>query len=241
MWCCYLNSEKLSARLEAVARFVPKGARLADIGSDHAYLPCYLVKKKIIPSAIAGEVVKGPYESACSQTMAEDLADAISVRLGDGLSILRAGEADCITIAGMGGELITSILEAGKEKLESVERLVLQPNTRAKFIRKWLLDHNWELIDEEIIEEDGKIYEVLVGEKGEPFKAYGSMLDVELLLGPHLARKKSAVFQKKWSQKLHTWQQIIGQLEKAPQTEDNLQKKQELYQLIKRVKEVLQQ
>lgn len=240
MWCSNLNSEKLSKRLGTVAQFVPMGAKIADIGSDHAYLPCYLAKKKIISKAIAGEVVKGPYTSACNQVMAEGLTDVISVRLGDGLEVISTGEADCITIAGMGGELITGILDAGKEKLESVKRLVLQPNTRAKFIRKWLLDHNWELIDEEILEEDGKIYEVLVGEKGDPLKPYGPMADSELLLGPHLVRKKSAVFLKKWSIKMKTWQQILRQLEKAPQTEENFQKKQEIIQLIQLVKEVLQ-
>ena len=113
-----LNTEKLSARLETVARFVPLGSKLADIGSDHAYLPCYLAKKGVVTFAVAGEVVSGPFESARRQVQAEGLTEMISVRMGDGLDVLEPGEVDCITIAGMGGALITSILERGKGKLE---------------------------------------------------------------------------------------------------------------------------
>lgn len=236
-----MNSDKLSARLDAVARFVPAGSRLADIGSDHAYLPCYLAKKKLISSAIAGEVAKGPFESASREVAAEGLTDVISARLGDGLEVVQPGEADCIVIAGMGGELIASILQAGREMLDSVVRLVLQPNSRTVFVRKWLLENGWELIDEEILEEDRKIYEILAAEKGNPLKPYSSELDRGLLLGPILIQKQPDAFRKKWSLKMRTWQRIIEQLEKAPQTEENLGKKRELLKLLEMVRGVLQQ
>lgn len=234
-----MNTEKLSNRLEVVAQYVPAGSRLADIGSDHAYLPCYLVKRGTIPFAIAGEVVDGPYQSASSHVTNEGLIEAISVRLGDGLDVLEAGEVDCITIAGMGGALIASILERGKEKLSSVSRLVLQPNIAAGTIRKWLLEHNWELIDEAMLEEDGKIYEILVAEKGDPLKVYGKLLEAELLLGPILLKKKPAAFEAKWRSELENWKKIHKQLENASPTVQMVEKKQELLQKINWVEEAL--
>jgi tRNA (adenine22-N1)-methyltransferase len=234
-----LNSDKLSKRLETVAKYVPKGARLADIGSDHAYLPCYLAKNGQINFAVAGEVVLGPFQSAQNQVISEGLKDIISVRLGDGLEVVRETEVDCITIAGMGGALIASILENGKEKLTSVKRLVLQPNISAISIRRWFLEHNWELVEEGILEEDGKIYEILVGEKGDPYKPYGTAIESGLLMGPFLAARKEEVFRKKWSLEKQNWIRIYEQLEKASESKETSEKKQELLSKIKLVEEVL--
>jgi tRNA (adenine22-N1)-methyltransferase len=236
-----LNSDKLSNRLETVAKYVPKGARLADIGSDHAYLPCYLAKRGHIESAIAGEVVLGPFQSAENQVLSEGLSQIISVRLGDGLEVVQENEVDCITIAGMGGALIASILEKGKEKLSTVERLVLQPNISASSIRKWFLENGWELKAEEIIEEDEKIYEVLVGEKGDPKKPYGTGIEMGLLFGPFLAERKEAVFRKKWTFEKQNWERIYEQLENAVQSPETIEKRQDLLNKIKLVEEVLGQ
>ena len=155
-----MNSEKLLIRLESVAKYIPQGSRIADIGSDHAYLPCYVVQKGVTPFAIAGE--QGPVTGSANATT------SISRRMTCSLKL----EVDLMTIAGMGGALIASILEAGKEKLEDVQCLVLQPNIGAKSIRTWLLKNGWGLIAEEILEEDGKIYEVLVAERGKANSAY---------------------------------------------------------------------
>jgi tRNA (adenine22-N1)-methyltransferase len=234
-----LNTEKLSERLETVASFVPKGSKLADIGSDHAYLPCYLVKKGVVPYAIAGEVVLGPYKSAKGHVEEEGLSEKIMVRMGDGLDVLDPGDVNCITIAGMGGALITGILERGKEKLGDIGRLILQPNISAITIRKWLLENNWELIEEEMIEEDGKIYEILVAEKGDPLKPYSTHLESELLLGPFLMDKKGKAFFRKWKMEMQNWHNILAQLEKASPSTETDNKKQETIQMIKRVEGVL--
>jgi tRNA (adenine22-N1)-methyltransferase len=234
-----LNTDKLSARLAAVSKYVPKGARLADIGSDHAYLPCFLAKNEGIPFAIAGEVVMGPFQSAERNVLAEGLAGIISVRLGDGLEVIQQDEVDCITIAGMGGALIASILEDGKDKLTSVKRLVLQPNIGAISIRKWFIENNWELIDEEILEEDGKIYEILIGEKGDPIKPYKTNLDMGLLVGPFLVEKQDKTFKKKWTSEMKNWQRIFEALEGATQSSETVEKKQEIIAKIKLVEEVL--
>ncbi|WP_080845027.1 tRNA (adenine(22)-N(1))-methyltransferase [Cytobacillus gottheilii] len=234
-----MNTEKLSKRLETVANYIKEGSAIADIGSDHAYLPCYAVKKGLAKRAIAGEVVEGPFQSATRQVKSEGLEEVISVRKGSGLEVLEAGEADCITIAGMGGPLIASILEDGKHKLSGKERLILQPNISAIAIREWLLKNGWELIAEEILEEDGKIYEILVAEKGNPHGSY-HQLEKELLFGPFLFSEKSPVFIKKWEGELANWRKILMNLEKAAGSEENDQKKKELQKKILHAEEAIQ-
>lgn len=236
-----MNEMKLSKRLETVASYIPKGAVFADIGSDHAYLPCYSILQGRAKGAIAGEITDGPYESAKSQVKKCDLIHSISVRKGDGLSVLRdEDQIDCITIAGMGGSLIRKILEEGSDKLSGVKRLILQPNIHAISIRQWLVDNGWELIAEEIIEEDHKIYEVLVAEKGEPKRPYVTYsFEVGLLLGPFLSKKCSEIFVKKWTGELNHLKSIIQQLEQAGHTYESSEKYQEMIMQIKLIEEVL--
>ncbi|WP_449537004.1 tRNA (adenine(22)-N(1))-methyltransferase [Ferdinandcohnia sp. Marseille-Q9671] len=233
-----MNEEKLSKRLETVASYIPKGSILADIGSDHAYLPCYAYLNGLISKGIAGEVVEGPFQSAKKQVAKNQLETKIDVRKGNGLEVIQPNEATCITIAGMGGSLIRTILEEGKHKLLGVERLILQPNIGASTIREWLIDNEWELVTEEILQEDKKIYEVLVAERGNPLRPYVNK-EIELLLGPFLAKERSSVFEKKWSHELAHWEKIIKQLEAADESPENQIRKEELQRKARIVREVL--
>lgn len=235
-----MNELKLSKRLQTVAEYIPDGAVVADIGSDHAYLPCYAVLNHKASKAIAGEITDGPFLSAKRQVEKSGLSAHITVRQGDGLEVLQKGEADAITIAGMGGSLIAHILEAGKEKLTGKERLILQPNIHAVHIREWLYKEGYALIDEVILEEDGKCYEVLVAESGDRDAAYaGISLPAGMLVGPFLAKEKNAVFLKKWTQELQHTQNIYEQISRAATSEDNKQKLKELTDRMKLLKEVV--
>ncbi len=230
-----MNAQKLSKRLETVAKFVPTGAVVADIGSDHAYLPCYLIHKGIASYAVAGEVVKGPYESAVGQVQKEGLSEKIKVRLANGLAAVKEDDhVDTITIAGMGGPLIVSILEKHPEKLLGVTRLILQPNIHAKVIREWALAHNWAILDEEILEEDDKIYEILVLQRSQM-----ELTELEVLVGPKLMQRKSATFIKKWSREKENWQRVLQSIEGADQTPEIDEKRAELETLIQLVEGVL--
>lgn len=235
-----MNAEKLSNRLEAVANNIPQGARLADIGSDHAYLPCNVVKKGIVPMAIAGEVAEGPFQSALDQVKSEGLSDQIYVRKGDGLEVIKPGEVDCITIAGMGGTLISNILDREKTKLDGVTRLVLQPNVGSFAVRRWLIDNGWELLKEEILKEDGKIYEILVAEKGDPLRAYQQAnLEEGIFFGPFLMTEKSLIFTEKWKLEKKNWERIVNQLDEAVQNEETSSKREELERKIRMAEEAL--
>lgn len=185
-----MNEVKLSKRLEEVVREIPVGSTVADIGSDHAYLPCYTIINNIATKAVAGEVVDGPFRSAQATVAESGLQDKVDVRKGNGLAVIVPGEVDVITIAGMGGALIRDILESGKEKLEGVTRLILQPNIAAHHIREWFIENGWELIREKIVIEDGKIYEILVGERGDTAVPYSENKQAELFMGPFLIKEK---------------------------------------------------
>lgn len=231
-----MNAQKLSKRLETVASFVPTGAVVADIGSDHAYLPCYLVHKGIAARAVAGEVVQGPYDSAVRQVRTEGLTEKITVRLADGLAAVEETDhVTAITIAGMGGPLIVSILEKHPQALKNVTRLILQPNIHAKAIREWALAHGWALQDEVILEEDGKVYEVLVLQRGSM-----DLNEAQILMGPKLMNTKCEVFVEKWSHEMANWQRVQQAITKAEATEENKAKYDELTHLIELVQEAIQ-
>ena len=188
----------LSKRLAAVAEFVPQGARLLDVGSDHAYLPIALMEEGKIDFAIAGEVVKGPYESAVHNVAGAGLADKIAVRLADGLAAFETSDqVTTITICGMGGGLIADILAAGVEKLASVDRLILQPNNREDELRAWLMNNGFKLITEEIMTENDKFYEIMVVEHGQM-----TLSETDLRFGPFLNQEKSDVFKARWQREL---------------------------------------
>ncbi|WP_336635730.1 tRNA (adenine(22)-N(1))-methyltransferase TrmK [Lysinibacillus fusiformis] len=230
-----MNAQKLSKRLEMVAKFVPTGAVVADIGSDHAYLPCYLIHQGVASSAVAGEVVAGPYESAVGQVQKAGLNKEITVRLADGLAAIELTDhVDTVTIAGMGGPLIVSILEKHPEKLQGVTRLILQPNIHAKVIREWALAHNWAILDEEILEEDDKIYEILVLQR-----AQMELSPAEILFGPKLSTRKAPAFIKKWTREKENWQRVLQSIKDAEQTPEIEEKRAELLALIQLVEGVL--
>ena len=220
----------ISKRLELVASFVPQGAVLLDVGSDHAYLPIELVERGQIEAAIAGEVVEGPYQSALKNVEAHGLEEKIQVRLANGLAAFEeVDQVSVITIAGMGGRLIATILEEGLDKLANVESLILQPNNREDDLRIWLQDHGFQIVAESILEEAGKFYEILVVEAGQ-MKLSAS----DVRFGPFLSKEVSPVFIKKWQKEAAKLEFALSQI-----PEKNLDERQVLVDKIQAIKEVL--
>ncbi|WP_323062361.1 tRNA (adenine(22)-N(1))-methyltransferase [Limosilactobacillus reuteri] len=230
-----MDEKHLSARLACVASLVPAGARVADIGSDHAYLPAALVLDGKIDFAIAGEVVKGPYENAVHEIKDHQLEGQVIPRLADGLAAIEpADKVDTITIAGMGGSLIASILEKGKDKLTEIKRLVLQPNVGESQLREWLMNNHYQIMTEKIIEEDNHIYEIIVAEPSVvPFRYSKYELD----FGPFLLENKGPIFKKKWQEYLQREAHVIDQMQKAQQP--SVKKINEINQFLSQVKEAI--
>ena len=150
----------LSKRLAAVAAMVRQGSRVADIGTDHAFLPVHLAESGITPSAIASDLRKGPCASAEKTVKAAGLADKIAVRLGDGLSSVLPDEVDDIVIAGMGGETVAAILAAAPWVRDGRLRLILQPMSKIEVLHAFLLTGGF-AIDREITVRDGHDYVIL--------------------------------------------------------------------------------
>jgi len=159
---------KLGERLQTIAAMVPEGvASIADIGTDHAYLPIYLVKNNIVARAIAGDIHQGPYLSAKNAVISARLEQVISVRLGNGLEVVNPGEAEVVAIAGMGGQNIIDILRARPEVIAAVKRLIVQPMIAAPAVRRWFQDNGWQIVSEQLVREDGKLYQIIAAEPGE--------------------------------------------------------------------------
>ena len=156
----------LDNRLATVARWVLPGKPVADIGTDHAYLPCWLVLEGYCPSAIASDIAQGPYDQARRVVSDYGLTDRISLRRGSGLSVLERGEAATVVLAGMGGQLICELLAAEAGKAASAERIVLQPQRKLDLVRGWLADNGWRIIADDLALEGKMWYNIIVSEHG---------------------------------------------------------------------------
>ncbi len=152
---------KLSKRMKAVAAMVTSGGVLADVGTDHGYIPIALIQRQKIKSAIAMDINKGPLAHAQDNIASARLGDYIQTRLSDGVAALGEGEADSILIAGMGGELVIHILSEGEKVCKAASELILQPQSDIRKVREYLRLHHYKIVDEDMICEDGKYYPMM--------------------------------------------------------------------------------
>ncbi len=247
---------KLSHRLTALAQRVPQGARFADIGTDHALLPVYLALEGRIGFAVAGDINAGPVNAAKRQVAEAGLEEVVSVRLGDGMAVLRPGEVDTVAIAGMGGSLMARILEQAGESLQGVETLVLSPHVAEDAVRRWLTANRFALDDEALLEEDGVIYTLMrakrVSSQEEAQSIEARLYDERLLapslerismtllyeMGPLLLRSPGEDFFRKWEQEISKRERVILQLNHAVAPEA-AEKAREWEEDVREIKEVL--
>lgn len=158
---------ELTPRLRQVADLVPAGARLTDVGTDHAYLPAALVLEGKIPSAIAADLRQGPLDRARATVREYGLTGQVSFRLCDGLSGIRPEETDAVAIAGMGGETIAAILAAAPWTREKKIPLVLQPMSSMSDLRLWLGENGYRIESERLAREGDTLYVIMSVREGE--------------------------------------------------------------------------
>lgn len=233
-----MNCLRVSKRLSLIATFLPKGTFFADIGTDHAYLACYVCSNDNQAKAIASDVNRGPYASAKNTVKSYNLEQRIDVRLGDGLSVLADEPITDLVIAGMGGALIKSILESGKNKIRTVERIIAQPNIGEIHVRSWLMNNGFSMTNEIILEENEKIYEIIVADRNMKRNERALLTDKELYFGPKLLEEKSAVFKRKWTLRKEKVMNVLRQLKQGKTI--NKQKINEFRKELLWIEEVLQ-
>lgn len=168
----------LTPRLEAVASLVPHHTIVADIGTDHGYVPVYLCHHQICPSAIAADIATGPLSAARSHVRAEGLSQRIECRLSDGLTAIEAGEVDGAIFCGMGGPLIERLLEASPQVVDSLKYLIVQPQSDVASVRHYLYAIGWHITAEKMVLDRHRLYEVIFAEPGRETMPEPWLLDV---------------------------------------------------------------
>lgn len=162
-----MSAVHLSPRLRMAAELVPEGARLADVGTDHAYLPAALILEGKIPFAIAADLRQGPLARARETVRSCGLGGKVTFRLCDGLRGIRPDEVDAVVIAGMGGETIAGILAAAPWTREQDLPLVLQPMSSMPELRSWLGENGYRIIEEKLAREGDTLYTAFAVRAGE--------------------------------------------------------------------------
>lgn len=226
---------ELSKRLYTIANQVPKGAVVADIGTDHGYVPIFLYKKEIVKRAIATDINTGPLIRAKKNIEKYHGEQIIETRLGNGLEPIKPDEIDTVILAGMGGMLIIDILDKSLDVVKGVKRIILQPQLDQQEVRKYLHKVDFKIVYEEIIYEDHKYYWIITAEPGK--EEYNSISSY--LFGKILIENKNPVLKSYVEEKLTELRKILSHLNEN-NTSNVLERINEVKEEIKIHKEVLE-
>nr|UWI51492.1 class I SAM-dependent methyltransferase [Clostridioides difficile] len=202
---------KLTDRLLKIASLVSDDKKIADIGTDHGYIPVYLLNEGRVPFAVLADVNKGPLDNARKEVIQNNLLEKVDLRLGSGIEVLEIGEVEEVIIAGMGGILISELLEAKKEVAHSIEKLILQPMQAQEELRRYLLNNGYEILKEVLVREDFRIYEIIVAK----YTGKNTIIEDEIQfeVGIKLLENKDSLFYDFIEKKIKTYSAIVNQLE----------------------------
>lgn len=222
--------------MKAVASMVTPGNVLADIGTDHGYIPISLVQRKKIPRAIAMDINKGPLKRAIDHIAEFQLEEFIETRLSDGVKKLEVGEVDSILIAGMGGELVIRILSDGKEVCRAAKELILQPQSELQRVRQFLRENKYKIVDEDMVIEDGKYYPMMRVVPVEEDEFWNNIPEEAIrpcyMYGPILLKNGNPSLRRFLVKQHKQLEKILKELEKQPETKKIEKRKREVYDEI---------
>lgn len=220
---------KLSDRLQSIADFVQANSIVADIGTDHGYIPAYLINNKISKYVIATDISQGSLNKAKELNL-----DGICTRLGNGLQVLKPFEVDTVIIAGMGGLLIRDILLKNIALTNSFTHFIFQPMVASKELREFLIGNNFVIIDEDLVREDNKYYEIIYAKIGKGFVEK----EINYEISNILIKKKHSLLKEFIDFKIQSIEKIILAIDDI-ETEKSKDRLNELSTLIGEYKEVL--
>lgn len=224
---------KLSNRLQKIADFVPQNSIVGDIGTDHGYIPGYLIENNISKRVIGTDISKGSLDKIIQFVNKEGFQDKIFPRLGNGLEVIKPFEIDTVIIAGMGGLLIKEILE-NKKVSKTITNFILQPMIASKELREYLIENNFVILKEDLVKEDNKFYEIIFAKEGKSHV----VREIDYEISPLLVKEKHPLLKKFIEFKINGAESILYDLE-GIDSEKSLIRYNELSNRIKEYKEVL--
>lgn len=226
----------LSDRLIKISEFVKKDTKILDVGTDHGYIPIYLVENKISKNIIASDISADSLKKTIELVEKKELQGNIDSRLGNGLEVIDPFEVDGVIIAGMGGILIQKILEKDKKITDSIKYFIFQPMIASKELRQYLSQNNFKIIDEELSKEGDKFYEIIYAEKGcEKFKD-----EIYYEISKILIEKNHHLIKEFIKNKIKLTKSVIIELEDKT-SKRSIERRNELEKKIKQYMEVLKE
>lgn len=219
---------ELSKRLQAVADLVSEGQIVADVGTDHGYIPIYLLESGKCERAIAMDINKGPLLRAKEHIAEHGLDAKIEVKLSDGVEALSVGACDCVVVAGMGGALAVKIMEEGQAVFKSLQEFVLQPQSELAKVRQYLWENEYCVTAEDMVLEDGKFYPMMKVRNG----ASEDYTQIELRYGKCLLMQKHPVLKQFLEKEVQTKEAILNNLESESGEHIENRKKELLEELL---------
>lgn len=228
---------ELSKRLKRIAEHVDKCESVADIGTDHGYIPIYLVKEGICKKAIASDINKGPIEKAKVNVAFEGVSNKVKCLLGPGLNSLKVGEVNGVILAGMGGNLTRDILLADMEKVKKYDFIILQPAQNPEVLREFLYKNDYEIIDEDLIKDEGRFYELFKVKYNENSEKLVFEDELEYEVSPLLREKNHPLFKEFIEEKINRCETILSFIKED--TESAKKRKSDLEEKINKLKGML--
>lgn len=241
-----MKDYKLSDRLLLVADWVKPKSVVADIGTDHAYLPIYLSLQGVCSKAIALDVRKKPLERAKENIYQFNVFDRVEIRLSDGMDKLLPMEADVVTICGMGGKLMMDILERGRKKVDSTTQLLLSPQSELRLFRIFLYENGIQILRENMIKEDNQYYVLMdcrwdtieKKQKKTNSQSYSDMEEMNFRYGEYLLKSKNSILKELLERDRTVCLGVLKQVMEASKLKnvDAVKAKQRIQQLHRDIK-----